>query len=257
MSDDPSPQNLNSRLEYKQNFDASSYLREFYSKYDNDPAMHVVLTLLPNVVRRLPVGGRLLDVGSGPTVHVAMCFRKTAQNIYLSDYSDDSRKELFHWLLSYRYWPAEKFDWSSITKFIAEREGESDKWDRIENETRKKIKGILPCNVLKPHVIPIKNKKFDIVTTFFCLEAACNTVQEYRTAVKNVTSLIEPGGNFVMGGLLQQSWYKTGGKCYKCLYLTEEILIDVLKQCDILIENRKDFFYYDHQGIFLCVGCKK
>jgi len=51
--------------EYKRDFDAKTYLKEFYSKYDNEPAMHVVLTLLPNIAYRLPPGKRLLDIGSG------------------------------------------------------------------------------------------------------------------------------------------------------------------------------------------------
>lgn len=51
--------------EYDKEFDAEKYLEEFYSKYNNEPAMHVVLTLLPNIVSRLAPGKCLLDVGSG------------------------------------------------------------------------------------------------------------------------------------------------------------------------------------------------
>lgn len=97
---------------------------------------------------------------------------------------------------------------------------------------------------------------FDVVTTIFCLEYASNNSEEYQIAVRNVTELIRPGGYFVMGGVLEETWYQFGGKRYSCHYLTEEDMLKTLKSNKIDIDDEKTFKYFNHEGIFLIVGRK-
>lgn len=245
---------LYTRNEYSKSFDTAAYLKDFYSQYNAEPAMQIVLQLLPNVAFRLPKGRRLLDVGSGPTIHVAMCFRDRIDDIYLSDFAQESRDEIRRWLRK----DTNHFDWTAVTKFIALLEGNHDEWQSIPDQTRKKIRGVLPCNVFNPAVIRTnKPPNFDVVTTFFCLEAACNNVREYSTCIKNIVNLIKPGGYFVLGGLLDQSWYKTGGKNFKCVRLCEKDVFDALRESGIEVDVSEEFKYFNHEGIIFLVGRKK
>ncbi len=78
--------------------------------------MKVMLFSLPILARRINQRQEtLLDVGSGPTVYVAMCFREWVDKIYLSDFADSNRKELDRW----RKKEQPYFDWLAVANSIA------------------------------------------------------------------------------------------------------------------------------------------
>lgn len=144
--------------------------------------MRIILHYMPNCVERVPRGGCMLDVGSGPTVHMAFCFRNRVSEIYLSDYNEANRQELNRW------WQHQStFDWSDVTKWIAQNEGIPDKWHEIEEQARSKLRGVLPCNVFNQNVIdsPVQLAPFDLVTSIFCIEFASFTSDEYHQVQKN------------------------------------------------------------------------
>jgi len=69
--------------------------------------------------------------------------------IYLSDYAEESRKQLFGWLRGYNELTgsAEPFDWGSVTRYLAQMEGQPGNSSVMEQEARARVKGILPCDV--------------------------------------------------------------------------------------------------------------
>ncbi|CAK5024018.1 unnamed protein product [Meloidogyne enterolobii] len=77
--------------------------------------MQLILFHLPSIIARLPTKiNNLLDFGSGPTIYVAICFREKAENIFLSDYLPQNKKELNNWLSG-----NSNFDWTKIFRLIA------------------------------------------------------------------------------------------------------------------------------------------
>lgn len=63
-------------------FDPAAYLSSYYTDYF-PPAMSMVLEYMPSIAERIPNDCRLLDIGSGPTVHLAFMFRNRASQIFL------------------------------------------------------------------------------------------------------------------------------------------------------------------------------
>ncbi|EFO13599.1 hypothetical protein LOAG_14929 [Loa loa] len=98
------------------NFDSQAYLWDFYQCID-DPAMQMMIMLLPTIAERIDCYDNLLDFGAGPTIHVSVVFRNKVNNqissfnkvgnyilssiISISNYPDINF--LFPPLLSYRY----------------------------------------------------------------------------------------------------------------------------------------------------------
>jgi hypothetical protein len=70
-----------------------------------------VLFHLPNLVARIGPIHSLLDFGCGPTIHVAVCFRQSAEHIFLADYLPQNREELARWLEG-----KSNFDWTSVLR---------------------------------------------------------------------------------------------------------------------------------------------
>lgn len=152
--------------DFREQFDTSAYLQDFYSKADNEPAMKIVIYFLPSLATRIPKGAKVLDIGSGPTVHVVMCFRHVADEVYLSDYLEQNRAELIEWMAG-----RSRFKWDAIAKYIAELEGEPLGWAKIESGARPKLRGVYACDIHTPPVIAEPHAgPFDVLTTFFCIE---------------------------------------------------------------------------------------
>uniref|UniRef100_A0A5S6R4Q2 Methyltransferase type 11 domain-containing protein n=1 Tax=Trichuris muris TaxID=70415 RepID=A0A5S6R4Q2_TRIMR len=191
------------RDDYKWAFDPYAYLNAFYSSPVDDSAMTMVLSLLPTIAARLPHCQRLLDIGSGPTVHVPVVFRKKVDEIYLSDYLPQNRELLRKWLRN-----GEPFDWSEIV------------------EAKTKVQSVLDCDVLSPQVI----ESIDIA-------------MEYSQALSNVIRLLKIGGYLVLGGILSETWYQFGGRRFGCYLLLESELFSVLSQCGMDTREKHLIYY--------------
>lgn len=79
-----------------------------------------------------------------------------------------------------------------------------------EDDLRGKIRAILSCdtsqqNPLYPSIFP----QFDVVSSTFCLEAIFSA-PPYTDVIKNVATLLKPGGWMILYGVLNQNFYRFG-----------------------------------------------
>jgi len=238
------------RSHFHTEFKTDAYLKDFYTRVD-DPAMQVILCFLPNLVARLPHCDSLLDFGAGPTIHVAVAFRDKVDEIHLADYLPQNRDELNKWKDG-----TSTFDWTNTLNVILNAEGSDIRLLRqMETLARPKVRNVMHCDCLQsPAVFPPKDQsdRFDIITTIFCIEYCCKSLDEYRQAIANVVQHIKPGGYFVMGGIMEETWCSFGGRKFTCLYLTEEMMMNALRQAGL--DVNRPIAYFEINGIFMiCV----
>lgn len=62
-------------------------------------------------------GWTLADIGAGPTVYSAMCFRNTVDKVYLADYLPESVSVVRQWAEGKK-----PFDWSGVIRVVARYE---------------------------------------------------------------------------------------------------------------------------------------
>ncbi|XP_062817173.1 nicotinamide N-methyltransferase-like [Anolis carolinensis] len=107
----------------------------------------------------------------------------------------------------------------------------SEKWKEKEEKLRRTIKQVLPCDVTLANPLdPLVLQPVDCVVSTYCLESGCDDVPTYRSAVKNVGSLVKPGGHLIFAVVLEETYYMVGPHKFDCLYLTPEIIIDAVKE---------------------------
>ena len=101
----------------------------------------------------------------------------------------------------------------------------------MERRLRDKIDpNVLPCDIKKKNPLePSTPESFDIVTTQFCVEAACLSEDVYEEAVSNITSLLKPGGVIYQLGVIEETFYFLGDKKFKALYLPLDLAERALK----------------------------
>uniref|UniRef100_A0A915PIM4 Uncharacterized protein n=1 Tax=Setaria digitata TaxID=48799 RepID=A0A915PIM4_9BILA len=50
-----------------------------------------------------------------------------------------------------------------------------------------------------------------------------------------------------MGGVLEETWCSFGGRKFTCLYLTENLLFEALREADLLVDDEESLIYYCSQ----------
>uniref|UniRef100_A0A183BNP1 Nicotinamide N-methyltransferase-like n=1 Tax=Globodera pallida TaxID=36090 RepID=A0A183BNP1_GLOPA len=243
------------RRHFHEHFDTDAYLKDFYARVD-DAAMQMVLFHLPNIVARLGPLPSLLDFGSGPTIHVSVCFRETVDEIYLADYLPQNRAELSRWLDG-----QSDFDWSAVLRIIAGREAVPfNEMCRMEQKAREKIRAILfcDCHVFPAVQIPDKirhDKTFAAITTFFTLEYCCLSRYEYALAINHLSAHLGPNGVLIMGGVLEETWCAFGGRQFKCLFVSRQLMIECLRGAGLTLERDQldNELFYELDGMYILV----
>ncbi|OWF55860.1 Nicotinamide N-methyltransferase [Mizuhopecten yessoensis] len=118
------------------NFDPYWYVKHYVAP---DEAVIGMQTDLDHLHK---IGGkRLLDIGTGPTIHNVISASRHLDEIFLSDYAPQNLEYLQKWL---------KKDISEPTKimdYVISLEGCKMTAEQRENEIREKVRGILPIVV--------------------------------------------------------------------------------------------------------------
>jgi hypothetical protein len=253
-----SEQIIYTRDHFHTEFDTNAYLNDFYVNIEDpvggEPAMQLVLSFLPSIVARLPFRKRLCDFGAGPTIHVGACFREKVDEIYFADYLPQNRDELHRWKEG-----KSTFNWGAPLRMILTREGNDwAKVPEVEVVTRAKVVGIFHANCFEQPSIQCGKDlegKFDVITSFFTMEYCCNTKDEYRAAIQNVVEQVIPGGYFIMGGILEETWCSFGGRKFTCLFITKDFMLDCLREAGLLVDDPKTYLL-EVNGMFLVCAKK-
>ncbi|CAN7984311.1 unnamed protein product [Ixodes pacificus] len=169
-------------------------------------------------------GKTLLEVGVGPIAWYSFMSSYRFNDIVLSDLVEDNRKELEKWL----HKSEDAIDWTDRAEQVAALEGYSDVKkgaSEIMERTRSSIRKVCPCNVLEPGVLPEEHREtFDVVLSCNCLESATADHESFRSVVKNVGSLVKPGGLFLLGGLGGLKSYFMGNANFNMANVTEDVI---------------------------------
>ncbi|KAJ8256670.1 hypothetical protein COCON_G00188220 [Conger conger] len=214
------------RIDYNQHFDSRAYLKFF----EVEPSMH---GCLPFILRHLNntfssgnlKGKKLIDLGSGPTVHIIISASKYFEEIVASDLTSGSRKEIEKWLKK----EEDCFNWRPFIEFVCEMEGRSRSPEEVEQRLRQIVQ-VLKCDVtLENPFHPLPMEPADCITCSLCLEGACEDEEEYDRAIGSIAALLKPGSSLVLTDTLNQSYAVMGPQRFDCLVLTQSLVEETLK----------------------------
>ncbi|XP_067827107.1 nicotinamide N-methyltransferase-like [Heptranchias perlo] len=227
---------------YEEKFNSRIYLETYYLF----PSGHLqegeyLPFFLKNMVKAFSSGPKihtLLEIGCGPCLHSALCASEYVEEIVVTDYVSNNRREIELWLQN----DPGAFDWSPFTKFVCELEGNRKQWAEKEKKLRDSIKQVLMCDIHQSNPLyPVELEPVDCLLTSLCLEAACKDKTAYCNALRNVTSLLKPGGVLIMAGVLNETFYKVNEYVFSCLTFDRVFLEKALKEVGYEIEQFETF----------------
>ncbi|KAJ6653179.1 hypothetical protein lerEdw1_010052 [Lerista edwardsae] len=252
---------------YAQHFSPKDYMEAFYSFRPEKEAENAFLRFrLKSLHEAFALdgveGGTLIDIGSGPSIYQLLSACEAFREIVATDYADQNREEMQRWL---RKEPG-TFDWSPVVKHVCELEGDSlrrsedhemevegwpcptdpqfsrrEKWAEKEEKLRRTIKRVLKCDVTLPNPLaPVVLPPADCLLSTLCLEVACKDLPTFSSALKNIGSLLKPGGHLVMLTILEDSFYMVGQRRFSALFLERKFLEDAVAQAGFEIKWIKE-----------------
>ncbi|KAM4691841.1 nicotinamide N-methyltransferase-like [Rhinophrynus dorsalis] len=179
-------------------------------------------------------GKTLIDIGAGPCIYQQLSACEAFKEIIVTDLIDRNREEYEKWLKK----KPDAFDWSKVVKHVCRLEGDRKTWTEKEEQLRKTITKVLKCDVLQRNPVdPVVLPQVDCVLCSLCLEGASKDFETYIAVLKNITSLLKPGGHLVMCGTLGCTFYTVGKVRFTPLTTNEEFLRGALNVAGYDIER--------------------
>ncbi len=168
----------------------------------------------------------VIDIGCGPTIHRAIPFVPYVEDVYLADYVSANLQEIKKWIAE----GSTIHNWDDQIRHILNIEGlktDKDFNERIES-FKNKIKKLLTCNIFDTLPIGITKAQFPLVTSFYCIDSITHSKLKWKTAMKNLCGLVEPGGWLIISALRDTKSYKVGKRTFPSANVNEADFYTIL-----------------------------
>ena len=182
---------------------------------------------------------RLLEFSGGPSISNLISAVPYVNQITFSAYLESERREVELW----KHGKEGTKDWGPEFKSTlneVENITGDDAWRERQEQLRKCITDIIPCDIFCDYPLLVKQEPYEIVFTSLCLEVVCRTYAEYKQGVKKLVGLLKPGGFLLMFMEERETFYMVGNKRWDVLYLTLEHMKEALAEAGtaILVAER-------------------
>jgi len=236
---------------------ARDYFQTYYSEVvlpDEQAVLAYQVQVLAAAGERF---GRGLEYGCGPTLHRAIAAAKYAFRIDMADWLADNLAAAREWLLA----DLDNPDWKQFTQFILGCEGirnpDARQIDRREAHTRKVVRGLYLSDARwREPLGPQRVEFYDLIVSGFCLDAVSSEQRVWRRCMKNLLSMLQPGGTLIMHALHQCKSYKCGERMFPGSNLSMDDMHSVLlaggctrASIDVQVIPCPDNAQYGYSGI--------
>ncbi|HNU96007.1 MAG TPA: bifunctional adenosylmethionine decarboxylase/class I SAM-dependent methyltransferase [Candidatus Magasanikbacteria bacterium] len=232
------------------------YLQEYYNKLSKENQF--LLEWYENTYAKMKKGGKLLELGGGPTIYPLISASAKVNDITFSDTSKKNLDIIKTWMHRQNsFW--DKFINHSLTKELHKTPSKKEIRGRKKMIAGKIKKLIITDIGLNDERLV---NKFDIVQSNFCLESSTDDISEYKRMLKNVFEYLKPKGTLLMTALEGAVAYKVKNKFYPAIYLDKEFAKQYLSEAGfkilrlekIIADNADSSKYH---GILLVKATKK
>ncbi len=176
----------------------------------------------------------MLEFGGGPVISGLISATSYVQEIVFAAYSENERSQV-------ELWKNKKdgaHDWSPFFRYVVNelecKAGEAS-WQEREALMRSRIKAIIACDITQEYPLGVREELFEIISTSLCLEAACKSYDEYKTALKKLGGLVKLGGFITIYAAERETFYVVGKKKWFCLYLTLAEITEALDEAGFVV----------------------
>lgn len=213
---------------YQREWEPRLYLRQYYSTPHLPDDCQAVIDFLNEQLPARPGGyASAVEFGCGPTLYAALAMAPHVRQLHLSDYLQSNLEEVRRWL---NHEPG-AHDWRVYVRAILEREGGQRPMPAEiagrEAVLRQKVVGLHQVDIRSS--LPFGSRRtFDLVGSFFCIEAVSSDREEWSTYLEHLSSTVAPGGNLLLASVRQCRGYEVLGRMFPAAYVDEADFLGLL-----------------------------
>lgn len=203
------------------------YLTEYYEQVL--PDARFTLEFLVESLRELPPVSVALDFGCGPIMPYILPLVPKVQEIHMAEYLSSNRAEVEKWLLG----RDDAHDWQEFTLEVLRLEGVDPNVaaaNTREQAARNCITHVLPGDATEADPLgSAKHEFYPLVTTHYCAESVSSSKEKWRVYMRNIMSLIKPGGVLILSACGGGTFYRVGDCLFPGAGLNEQDVLASLK----------------------------
>lgn len=207
------------------------YLRDYYSEIEPDEIE--TIRFFVDTMKDTPANGPILFFGTGPTLHHVFLAAPKASELHIVDYLDPNLAEIKKW----QEGKEGAHDWKPFVTYTLQCEGtlfptDEDIQDR-EKMVRQKMTLFMHGNADHENPLGVENReKYSLVFSPYCADSATADKDTWKKYMRNITSLVKPGGKFITAALRDCESYDVGGKKFPSANINEVDMKDILQKLD-------------------------
>lgn len=209
------------------------YLADYYREVEADELETIAFFV--DAIRRAPAGEPVLFFGVGPTLHHVFLAAPHASEIHLADYLPANLREIERWIERC----PDAHDWRPFVRYTLQCEGIAEPADeqiaRREELTRARITRLLQVDARMAQPL---DERYATVVSAYCADSATDDRGTWETFMRNIGSLVRPGGVFLTSALRRCRYYVVGGKRFPSANVDEHDLRAVLGP-EAVVETRE------------------
>jgi nicotinamide N-methyltransferase/methyltransferase len=222
--------------DYQNKFDVKKYLTSYYSEVTPNYMFYIggLVRAVKNHASLLHAGSKALDFGGGPSLWPSFLLAQYVDEIQFCDYTESNLHAVQAWLDR----SSNAHDWTTFFRYILQTHQTSDdELSNWENRLRKVLNNIplSRCDVNDPNcpILSSSSNQYDIIVTCECLDVACQTIDAFKNAVRQLVRLLKPGGLLVILAAIDCSFYMVGNQRFTGLPLNEKLIREALQEAGI------------------------
>lgn len=191
------------------NFDPHKYAQTYYEtisggRDDWDYVPKALKFWLETFSREEFCGDELLELGVGPILLPAIFASRRFKRIYLSDYADVNIKAIRMWIDKH----PDAYNWLPFCDYVAKKEKSGLTAPELELRVRNAVRDVFFCDINNENPLaPQPPRQFDCVIAAGVLECGSANHEAYKRNVRNIASLVKPGGYILADGDLNENFY--------------------------------------------------
>jgi hypothetical protein len=205
------------RNDFNRFFDPRTYLEENFKVVDDEDIFS--LQFIHSSLKPLEDGLLIHEFGGGPALYSVAALTSKAREIHFSDAVEANLHEVESWIKA----RPGVFNWDNHIRLALEVEGLPADQDAIvkrEADLRRLITRVMLCDAQAPNPLAPFHFSYDLVAAHHCTDVAATNVQEWFQVIKNVSTLVRPGGYLLLSVTTGSTLYTVGEKVFRCVDLT-------------------------------------
>lgn len=179
---------------------------------------------------------KILEFGGGPVISRLISGVPYVKEVVFAAHTKEEREEVEKWRDS----KEDAHNWDPFFHYVNTLEhNDESAWKERESLLRNRMKKVIACDIKKEHPLEsnVYKEEFDIIQTSLCLEAACQTYEEYKSALRKLAFMLKKGGYMAILAVEDETFYYVDQTKWHCLRLSLSQIEQALKEAGLEIEE--------------------